>query len=887
MEALIALLVLVAVAVLLVSPVLALVALVRSSRMQDEVRGLRAEIEALRRRVDAAGRLAAAERALAEQGAGLPPIPAVPPRPAAAPPSVAGPAVAPPVPPSPRLPVTPAPPAHAVAAGAIPVAPTLPPPRPPRPPAPPAGGAPRPPRPPAADFATNLGPRILVATGALAFVVFLGLFVKYAWDNNWVGPTGRVLSGAVLGLGLLAFGTRIMGKEYRPLGQGLAAAGLAGLYSSAFAAHGVYQLIPRGPAGVLMAAITVCSVLLAERLDARLLATLAWVGGYLTPVLLSTGEDKAIALYLFLLFLDAGALVLDHRKPWPETVPLAMVGTLLLYGGWYAQFFRPERFEVAALGIVLFTALFAFGMARKERSGGLGVVYVLGALGLATLAGGADRPEVLVVLSLALGGAAVRAASSLGRAFALVAAFAVGLPFFVWSVAFYEPEAFGIAAAWLVGASLLLIVPAGGLQEAAAPGAPAAAGTAAFLGAVLVVSGVASIALCRSTDRPPALLAFLAAQAGVALLARLRWSWAGFVGIVAGMLSVFAWMDRFYVTARASDAYLLTVPLGGLFLVALLVRGLVLRRPLAVPDVLAHLVNALFVWTVLFRVLYDGQPRLLGLLSVGLGAVYLAAGLAAAQQRPRDARQVRALLGLAAGFLTVAIPVQLGLHGITLAWAVEGVLLIGLGVKFRSALTRVGGYSVLGLTVLRLFARHLPLHPRPFDPVFNPPFGTWMFVVLALGVAVLMVRGVGEEEGAPDRVLAPLVATTALLLLWGLLTAETADTFAQNARRAATAGDVGAAQQARRAGGLAVSVLWTVFATALLSAGLALRNRPLFYASYALFALTAGKVVFWDLGEFSVPYRMLAFLALGLLLMAGAYLNLRFRERLAPPGAVR
>jgi uncharacterized membrane protein len=78
-----------------------------------------------------------------------------------------------------------------------------------------------------------------------------------------------------------------------------------------------------------------------------------------------------------------------------------------------------------------------------------------------------------------------------------------------------------------------------------------------------------------------------------------------------------------------------------------------------------------------------------------------------------------------------------------------------------------------------------------------------------------------------------------------------------------------------------VSVLWTVFATALLAGGLALRNHPLFYSAYALFALTAGKVVFWDLQSFSLPYRMLSFLALALLLTAGAYLNLRFRERLA------
>ena len=59
--------------------------------------------------------------------------------------------------------------------------------------------------------------------------------------GNWVGPTGRVLSGAVFSLGLIAAGLRLM-RAYRPLAQGLAAAGLAGLYVTAFAAHSVYSL---------------------------------------------------------------------------------------------------------------------------------------------------------------------------------------------------------------------------------------------------------------------------------------------------------------------------------------------------------------------------------------------------------------------------------------------------------------------------------------------------------------------------------------------------------------------------------------------------------------------------------------------------------------------
>jgi uncharacterized membrane protein len=138
-------------------------------------------------------------------------------------------------------------------------------------------------------------------------------------------------------------------------------------------------------------------------------------------------------------------------------------------------------------------------------------------------------------------------------------------------------------------------------------------------------------------------------------------------------------------------------------------------------------------------------------------------------------------------------------------------------------------------------------------------------------------------DGAASLLLAPL----ALALLFGLLTGETQAAFSRAAREAASAGDAEGALRARRQGGLAVSVLWTVFATGLLSAGLGLRSRPLFYAAYALFAATAAKVVLVDLATLPTLYRMLSFLALGVLLLAGAWLNLRFRERLFAPGSGR
>src|SRR5258706_2174890 len=323
MEPLVAVAVIAVVALLLVSRFLAVFAFMRLQALARELGDVRTELRALRTRVD---RWAASPAAATTTRPRVPAPAAAPrvPRPVASSP--------PPLPP-----LTPTP----LRGAAAHERPAL---------APPEASVPRrsspvaPPRPPAGDFASNLGPKILAAGAGLAFVVTLGLFVKIAWDNNWVGPTGRVLFGAVFGLGLLAGGVRLLRREYRPLGQALAGAGLAGLYTSAFAAHAFYHLIPRGASGTLMVAITGCAVLLAARLDARILAALAWIGGYMTPLLLSTGEDKALALFLFLAVLDAGAPILHHRKPWPGTGPIPLLGTILLYGGWYERFFTPERF---------------------------------------------------------------------------------------------------------------------------------------------------------------------------------------------------------------------------------------------------------------------------------------------------------------------------------------------------------------------------------------------------------------------------------------------------------------------------------------------------------------------------------------------------------------
>jgi uncharacterized membrane protein len=163
----------------------------------------------------------------------------------------------------------------------------------------------------------------------------------------------------------------------------------------------------------------------------------------------------------------------------------------------------------------------------------------------------------------------------------------------------------------------------------------------------------------------------------------------------------------------------------------------------------------------------------------------------------------------------------------------------------------------------------------------NPSFGIWIAVILCLGAALVVTRAPRREGQALDWVAGRALSVVGLALLFGVLTGESTAAFGQVERLAREAGDAEAAQRARLMGGLSLSVLWSLFATGLLVGGLALRSRALFYTAYALFAVTAAKIVLVDLATLKTVYRILSFLAMGVLLMAGAYLAIRFRARLS------
>ena len=193
------------------------------------------------------------------------------------------------------------------------------------------------------DLEQFIGKRAL---GWIAVVVLLfatAFFIRYAFENEWVGPLGRVALGVVAGLLLVIRGRSYYLRGWRVFSQMLTAGGIVLLYLSTFASFGYYQLLPQQSAGVFMFLVVACSGLLALRYDAVAIAVMAVVGGLFTPLLLHSIHDQYVSLFQYLAALNLGIVALLAVRAWPVVGMLAYLGTQGVFWIWYEVNYHPEK----------------------------------------------------------------------------------------------------------------------------------------------------------------------------------------------------------------------------------------------------------------------------------------------------------------------------------------------------------------------------------------------------------------------------------------------------------------------------------------------------------------------------------------------------------------
>ena len=139
----------------------------------------------------------------------------------------------------------------------------------------------------------------------------------------------------------------------------LDAAAIAILFSTFFAAHALWHLIPAAVTFGLLAIVTALAVLLSIRRESLFIAVLGLLGGFATPALLSTGENRPIPLFAYLLLLNVGLAWVAYRQSWPVLTVLTLVLTTIYQWGWVFKFLSQSDLSLA---------LGSFCCSRSSRS---------------------------------------------------------------------------------------------------------------------------------------------------------------------------------------------------------------------------------------------------------------------------------------------------------------------------------------------------------------------------------------------------------------------------------------------------------------------------------------------------------------------------------------
>ncbi len=199
----------------------------------------------------------------------------------------------------------------------------------------------------------------LVRIGVIIVVIGVLFFLDYTSTRGWLGPMGKVAIALLTGSALLATGIRLLGKRYHLIGQGLLGAGLAVWYAALFAAANLYNLIGTGSAFALMIGVTIGAGFMAVRFDSLLIAILGLIGGFGTPLMLSTETVNFPGFFGYMFVLGCGVFGIAHKRNWHLLNTLAFAATYILASVSLYDAYEPALFWQVAPFLTAFFVLFS------------------------------------------------------------------------------------------------------------------------------------------------------------------------------------------------------------------------------------------------------------------------------------------------------------------------------------------------------------------------------------------------------------------------------------------------------------------------------------------------------------------------------------------------
>ncbi|MDX2217834.1 MAG: DUF2339 domain-containing protein [Burkholderiales bacterium] len=198
---------------------------------------------------------------------------------------------------------------------------------------------------------------VIVRVGVTILFFGIAFLVKYAADRDMVPIELRLAGAAAGGIAMLIFGWRL--RDVRAgYALTLQGAGVAVLYLTIFGAFRLWGLLPAGIAFPMLVAVAAFSAFLAVKQDSMALAVAGSAGGFLAPILASTGQGSHVMLFSYYLVLNLGILAIAWHKAWRPLNLLGFLFTFFIGLAWGDRFYRPEFFASTEPFLILHFLLY-------------------------------------------------------------------------------------------------------------------------------------------------------------------------------------------------------------------------------------------------------------------------------------------------------------------------------------------------------------------------------------------------------------------------------------------------------------------------------------------------------------------------------------------------
>lgn len=201
------------------------------------------------------------------------------------------------------------------------------------------------------------GGKLFVTLGILLLFIGIVMLFKYASHYLAFPIEARFASVALSAFAMIAFGMSQMGKR-RDYGLYLQGGGLGMLFLTVYTAFKFYNLLPADIAFIMLVAIGAATFALSITANSIELSVLAVTGGFVAPLLASTGHGNHITLFSYYLVINLVIFAIAWKKTWRLLNTIGFLFTFSIASLWGVNYYRPEYYSSMQMFLIVYFLLY-------------------------------------------------------------------------------------------------------------------------------------------------------------------------------------------------------------------------------------------------------------------------------------------------------------------------------------------------------------------------------------------------------------------------------------------------------------------------------------------------------------------------------------------------